>query len=85
VAGAGRESAELTGTFAVDTLRFAVPAILAFGAGVLVGDALSSGVVASLIAGAVGSVLYALALLVAAPRQAEVLTGRLRPLAPPAS
>lgn len=85
VAGAGRESGELAGTFAVDTLRFAVPAVLAFGVGVLVGDALASGVAASLIAGAVGSVLYALALLVAAPRQAEVLTGRLRPLAPPAS
>jgi hypothetical protein len=85
VAGAGRESGTLVLTLAADTLRFAVPAILCFGAGALLGGAVADGLVADLISGAVGTALYAPALLVAAPRQAEVLTGRLRPLAPPAS
>lgn len=81
VAGARGHSPVLAGTLAADALRFAVPAVLCFGAGVLLGSVLAEGLAASLIAGAVGTALYAAALLIAAPRQAEVLVGRLRPLA----
>jgi hypothetical protein len=81
VAGAGDETAALARTFAADTLRFTLPAIVAFATGAVVGNALADGVTASLIAGVMGTGIYAPTLLVAAPRQAKVLVRRLRPLA----
>jgi Lipid II flippase MurJ len=81
LAGAEDESAALARIFVADTLRFAVPAVACFGAGALLADTFADGLAAAVMAGVVGTVLYAPTLLIAAPRQARVLVGRLRPLA----
>jgi hypothetical protein len=81
VAGAREDSPALALTFLTDALRFAVPAAVCFGAGAAVGAAVAGGMPGSLIAGAVGTILYVPALMLAAPRQWQVLGGRLRPLA----
>jgi peptidoglycan biosynthesis protein MviN/MurJ (putative lipid II flippase) len=66
-----------------DTLRFAIPAAAAFGLGAAAG-ALTGGeqLIAALVAAVVGTLLYIVFVRVAAPRQAAVLAGRLRPLEP---
>jgi hypothetical protein len=81
LAGARSDSLGLTFTLISDGLRFVVPAVLCFGAAALAGEVVGGGLAGSLLAGLIGTVLYLVSLTITAPRQAEVLTGRLRPLA----
>lgn len=77
VAGAGTQARTLGGEITRDGLRFLALAAAAFGAGALVGAAISSGAAAqALVAIAVGGVLYVLTLARTAPRQFQMLTGR---------
>jgi peptidoglycan biosynthesis protein MviN/MurJ (putative lipid II flippase) len=78
VIGAGRESARLARELARDGLRFTLVAAGCYGAGAAVGS-LASGLLASLIAVTVGSILYGLSATRLAPRQVQFLVGAVRP------
>lgn len=81
LAGAGAQAGALARELGKDALRFAVPSVIAFGAGAatgaLVGD---GGLPSTLLAGLIGSLLYIALASITAPRQTAVLVGRLRPL-----
>jgi hypothetical protein len=78
--GAGDARARLTRELLRDGVRFAGLAVVCFGAGALLGASVADGVLASLIAGGCGTVLYGvLAVSAAAPEQVRLVIRSLRP------
>ena len=78
---AGRARGELTAVLLSDGLRVALPAVAGFAVGAALAELMGGGLAGYLVAGLVGSGLYAAILRLAAPRQARVLGRGLRPLA----
>ncbi len=77
--GAGPGASGLARELAGDALRFLALAAAAFGAGAAVGELLADGLPATLVAGAVGTVLYCGGVVLVARHQVGVLVGALRP------
>jgi hypothetical protein len=78
--GAGDARARLTRELVRDGVRFAGLAAACFGAGALLGASVADGVLASLITGGCGTVLYGvLAVSAAAPEQVRLVIRSLRP------
>jgi hypothetical protein len=78
--GAGDARASLTRELTRDGVRFAGLAAVCFGAGWLLGAGVADGILASVITGAVGSLLYGvLAVSAAAPEQVRLVIRSLRP------
>lgn len=78
--GAGDVRAHLARELIRDGLRFAIPAAASYGIGAFVGASLSHGLLQAVIAGAVGTILYAaLVVSAAAPQQVRKVLSAIRP------
>lgn len=79
IAGAGRGSGPIARELARDGLRFGLLAAACFGSAAVLGQALTTGLVAALMTVVVGGVLYGLLTSRLAPRQLRLLVAAVRP------